>query len=316
MSNTLMPFGKTGWSPDMLPDISGKTYVITGGNSGLGFEAAKHLAGLGANVVIVCRSEKKAQQAVAAIKSEKGNTAQISYRLMDLADLSSVRSTASVLVQELPEIHGLLCNAGLMMIPRRTLTKDGFEMQIGVNHFGHFVFAQMLFDNVERAGGRFVSVSSIAHQWGMKRIRFEDIFFKKGYTAIKAYGQSKLANMLYVHELERRLQAGNRKSSAYVCHPGYAATNLQTTGPGFFSGMVMRLSNLLVAHSAFHGAKSLLLTAAGTEAKPVTFYGPNKRNGMSGPVNITPIDPCGTDMSAARRLWEYSEELTGVSWPV
>lgn len=316
MSNAMKPFGKKGWTPDMLPDVTGKTYIITGGNSGLGFEAAKHLSGLGARVVILCRNEKKAAKAVDAIKSEKGDNAQISYRPMDLADLASVRSAAASIVSDYPEIHGLLCNAGLMMIPRRTLTKDGFEMQIGVNHFGHFVFAQMLFDNVERVGGRFVSVSSIAHRWGMKRIAFEDISLSKRYTAVKAYGQSKLANMLYVHELERRLRAGNRKSSAYVCHPGYAATNLQTTGPGFMSGMVMRLSNLLVAHSAFHGAKSLLLTAAGNEAQPVTFYGPTQRNGLSGPINITPIHSCGTDMSAARRLWEYSEELTGASWPV
>ncbi len=310
------PFGKKGWSLDRIPDVKGKVYVITGGNSGIGFESAQVLAGKGAKVVILCRNEQKAMSAVSLIKKNSGSNADISYRLMDLASLDNVRKAANELKGELPAIDALICNAGLMMLPKRELTADGFEMQMGVNHFGHFLFSSILFDNVERANGRFVSVSSVAHQWGLKRIKFEDLNFDNQYTPPRSYGQSKLANMLYVHELENRLRASGKSMHAYVCHPGYAATNLQTTGPGFVSGIVMTIANVLLAHSAFHGAKSMLIAATDPEAKPVTFYGPTKYGNMRGPIGVSPINPCGTDMEAARKLWELSEEVTGTSWPI
>ncbi len=315
MSNN-NPFGKRGWALDRIPDVTGKVYVITGGNSGIGFEAAQVLAGKGAKVIILCRNEKKALKAVNAIKSKTGSQSDISYRLIELASLENVRKAANNLKEELPEIHGLICNAGLMMLPKRELTVDGFEMQIGVNHLGHFLFSSILFENVERAQGRFVSVSSGAYLWGLRRIKFEDINFDKEYTPPRSYGQSKLANMLYVHELQRRLRANGKTIDAYVCHPGYAATNLQTTGPGMLSGLVMTVTNALLAHSALHGAKSILLTATDPEAKPATFYGPTRYGNMKGPIGENILNKCGTDMEAAHRLWELSEKLTGANWPV
>lgn len=310
------PFGKRGWTLDRIPDIAGKVYVITGGNSGLGFEAAQVLASKGAKVVILCRNEKKAMAAVSAIKHNTGSQSDISYRLMDLASLENVRTAANSLRAELPEIHGLICNAGLMMLPKRELTVDGFEMQAGVNHFGHFLFSSILLENVERARGRFVIVSSVAHQWGLKRIKFDDINFDKQYSPTKSYGQSKLANMLFVNELQRRLGAAGKNINAFVCHPGYAATNLQTTGPGILSGMVMTVTNTLLAHSALHGAKPILLTATDPDAKPATFYGPTKIGNMRGAIGECSVDRCGLDMEAASRLWELSEKLTGSNWPV
>lgn len=316
MSEKNMPFGKQGWDYSRTPDMSGKVVVITGGNSGIGFEAAKVMVSKNARVTIFCRNEQKAKAAVEEIKQHATSAASIDYILMDLADLSSVRQAAEKFIATHEKLDVLLNNAGLMMIPKRTLTKDGFETQFGVNHLGHFVLSQMLLPLLEKADGRIVSVSSIAHMWGLKRIKFEDLNFEQDYSSTASYGQSKLANMLFIHELQRRLMAANSKVTAYVVHPGYADTNLQLTGPGGIEKWLMVVFGRFFSHPPSHGAKSLVLAATDPEAKPVTFYGPVKRGGLGGPVGIFPMAPHGQDMEAAGKLWAVSEELTGANWSI
>ena len=316
MSKSNMPFGNQGWDYSRTPDMSNKVVVITGGNSGIGFEAAKVLVGKCAQVTIFCRNEQKAKEAVAEIAKHTNDKGSIDYILMDLARLDSVRSAADLFIANHEKLDVLLNNAGLMMIWTKTLTEDGSETQFGVNHLGHFLFAQLLYPLVEKAQGRIIAVSSIAHMWGLKRIKFEDLNFDHGYSSTASYGQSKLANMLFVHELQRRLKTADSAVNAYVVHPGYADTNLQRTGPGGIEKWMMVVFGRFFSHPPSHGAKSLVLAAADKEAQPVTFYGPAKRGGLGGPVGIFPIAPHGQDMDAAAKLWTVSEELTGAKWAI
>ncbi|MGJ8529613.1 oxidoreductase [Maritalea sp.] len=311
-----LPFGSSGWDYNRMPDLTGKTAIVTGGNSGIGFESAKKFVSKNAHVTIFCRNEEKAKAAVADIAKEAGPEGKVDYILMDLSDLASVRAAAEHYMARHEKLDILLNNAGLMMIPTRTLTKDGFETQFGVNHLGHFVFAQMLFPLVEKAAGRIIAVSSIAHNWGLKRIKFDDLNFDEDYSSTNSYGQSKLANMLFIQELQRRLKAANSKVNAYVVHPGYADTNLQRTGPGGIEKWMMVVFGRFFSHPPVHGAKSLVLASTDPEAKPATFYGPVKRGGLGGPVGISPVAPQGKDMQAAEKLWDISEELTNVKWSV
>lgn len=310
------PFGKNGWDYARTPDLTGKNIAITGANSGIGFEAAKVFVSKNAHVTIFCRNREKAEAAMLEIERAAGPKGKVDLILMDLSSLESVRSAAEQFLATNDKLDVLINNAGLMMIPTRTLTKDGFEMQFGVNHLGHFLFAQMLFPLLEKAAGRIVAVSSIAHRWGLKRIKFDDLNFDKGYSSTASYGQSKLANMLFAHELQKRLEAASSNVNAYVVHPGYADTNLQRTGPGGIEKWAMETFGRLIAHPPAHGAKSLVLAATDRQAQPVTFYGPNKWGGLSGPVNISPIAPWGQDMQAAQKLWHISEELVGARWTI
>ena len=214
------------WTPEQLPDLAGRRYLITGGNSGIGLEAAKILAAAGANIVIACRNPAKADVAVAAIDHEgPGEVASIA---LDLSDLASVRKAAAAVKKQYTSLDGLVNNAGIMQTPE-TRTTDGFELQLGTNHLGHFLFAGLLFDLVEAAQGRIAVVSSIAHKLG--KMNFDDLMLERGYTPSKAYGQSKLANLLFAQELARRLERADSPVMATACHPGYSATNLQSTGP-------------------------------------------------------------------------------------
>jgi NAD(P)-dependent dehydrogenase (short-subunit alcohol dehydrogenase family) len=314
MTNT--PFGKKGWDYARTPDLTGKHIAITGANSGIGFEAAKVFVQKNAEITIFCRNPEKAEAAKLQIAKAAGPKGKVNLILMDLSSLESVRRAAPEFLANNDKLDVLINNAGLMMIPTRTLTKDGFETQLGVNHLGHFLFAQMLFPLIEKAAGRIVAVSSIAHRWGLKRIKFEDLNFDEGYSSTASYGQSKLANMLFAQELQKRLKAKGSAVNAYVVHPGYADTNLQRTGPGGIEKWAMETFGRLIAHPPAHGAKSLVLAATDSEAQPVTFYGPNKWGGLSGPVNITPIAPWGRDMEAAQKLWDISEDLVGAKWEI
>lgn len=316
MTKYNLPFGNQGWDYSRTPDMSGKVVAITGGNSGIGFEAAKVFVSKNARVTIFCRNEQKAIEAVAEIAKHATKAASIDYILMDLSSLASVRQAAEQFLSSHEKLDVLLNNAGLMMIPTRTLTKEGFETQFGVNHLGHFLFAQLLFPLVEKAEGRIVAVSSIAHMWGLKRIKFEDLSFESGYSSTASYGQSKLANMLFIHELQRRLSAAGSKVTAFVVHPGYADTNLQRTGPGGIEKWLMIAFGRFFSHPPSHGAKSLVLAATDPEAQPVTFYGPVKRGGLGGPVGIFPMAAHGQDMEAAAKLWAVSEELADAKWSI
>jgi NAD(P)-dependent dehydrogenase (short-subunit alcohol dehydrogenase family) len=301
-----------GWTPDKLPDLSGKTVVITGGNGGLGLEAAKLLVGKGARVIITARTDDKAQAALDTLRQSSAN-ADVDYVLLDLADLETISPAALRLIDKCPELHGIINNAGVMQTPERR-TKEGWELQLATNHLGHFRLNASLYTHLEASGGRIVPVSSIAHKLG--RIHLDDLQLTKGYNATTAYAQSKLANLMYALELQRRLSARGASVSAIPCHPGYAATNLQSAGVGMDGGSALyrtlyKVTNAVMAQSATEGAYPLVLAAAAPDAEPGVYYGPTAMRDMRGPVGKSHVADQATDEDVARKLWEQTEALVG-----
>ena len=309
MPKKIAKSGFRNWKPSRLPDLSGKTYLITGGNSGIGFEAAKHLGKAGGNIIIAARNSKKAEQAVEALKPRV--TGSVEQVTLDLADLSSVRAAAEEIRERFPQLDALITTAGIMQTPELQ-TADGFEMQIGTNHLGHFLLNGLLFNLVEKASGRIVTVSSLAHRFG--RMFFDDLMMTDNYSPTQAYGQSKLANMLYALELDRRLNAAGSSVTSYACHPGYSDTSLQSTGPtGLWNG-IYKITNKLMAQPADKGAIPTVLCAAGTEAKPGAYYGPTGMSEMRGPVSDARVSGKALNEADAKNLWAQSEALVGFSW--
>lgn len=304
-----------GWTPERLSDLSDKTIVITGGNSGLGLEAAKILCEKGARVVITSRNEGKGRDAVSSV-SAVAPRARIELVLLDLADADSVSAATTTIAGSCPRIDAIINNAGVMQTPL-VRTKEGFELQIATNHLGHFRFDAALYPQVEAAGGRFVAVSSVAHKFG--RIALDDLNSEKGYDPTVAYGQSKLANLMYAFELQRRLAARGASSTAMACHPGYSATNLQSAGVGMEGGSAMfrwlyKVSNAVLAQTATEGAYPLVLAAADPSAKPGAYYGPTGFQQARGPVGESFVAARARDEEVARKLWELTESLVGPFW--
>jgi len=307
-------FPRGGWKPASLPDLTGRVFAVTGGNSGIGFEASRMLGARGATVTILCRNTQKATQAVNDLrtKAPEGDYASVQ---MDLADLASVKRAAADMRAMHPRIDALVANAGIMMTPKRELTKDGFETQLGVNHLGHYALGGHLCDVVEASAGRFVSLASLAHKFA-RGFKFDDLMHERGYAPTKAYAQSKLANLVHAFELNRKLEAHGSQARAYACHPGYSATNLQSTGPGALMTALMKPMTAMMSQPAAKGAIPTVLCAAATDATPGGYYGPTGFQEMTGPVDRAAVSAAARDEKAAARLWEMSEQLTGVRWSV
>ncbi|MDQ6642186.1 MAG: oxidoreductase [Actinomycetota bacterium] len=284
-------------SPD-IPDQSGRTFVITGANSGLGLETVRALAGAGAHVVLAVRDTDKGAHAAAGVA---GST---EVRELDLADLASVRKFAESWDHPL---DGLVNNAGIMMVAEGR-TADGFERQFGTNHLGHFALTNLL---LPRITDRVVNVSSSLHRG--KQLDFDNVNLEGSYSPTRAYQQSKLANLLFTAELQRRLSDAGSSVRAEAAHPGYAATNLQSHHASPLMNKLMWVGNKVLATSAAEGARPTVYAA--TQDLPGNVYvGPTKLNqtrGAPGPVSRSTQ---ARDESAARRLWDLSEELTGISW--
>lgn len=297
---------KKKWDLDDIPDLTGKTAVVTGANSGIGFEAAKSIAGNGAQVVMACRDPGRAQDALDAIEREHPD-AQVSLGQLDLADLSSVRSFADDL--ELDRIDLLINNAGVMAPPDRRETADGFELQLGTNHLGHFALTGLLLDRMlEVEGSRVVTVSSQAHRNG--KIDFDDLQCERSYTPFSSYGQSKLANLLFTYELQRKLEAADAATIATAAHPGWTATNLQR-----FSKIFSAL-NPLLAQKIEMGALPTLRAATDPGAEGGDYYGPGGLFEIRGhPVKVDSTSR-SKDRAVAARLWAVSRELTEVKYPI
>ncbi len=287
--------------------------VVTGANSGLGLVSARELARAGATVVMGCRHETRGEVArrdVAAVAATEPELERL-----DLASLESVRAFASNVAARHPKLDVLMNNAGIMA-PPRSETPDGFELQFGTNHLGHFALTGLLLDPVLAAdAGRVVTLSSTAHWVG--RIDLDDLQSERHYWRWTAYGQSKLANLLFARELQVR--AGDKLLSV-AAHPGYAATRLQTSGPGAGGGpfasarkLGMRALNAVVAQSDEMGALPQLYAAV-EEVPPGSFVGPSGRDQMRGHPKLVGSTKAGTDMDVASRLWEVSAELTGVGF--
>lgn len=303
------------WTLEDAPDLSGKTVVVTGGNSGIGYEAALGFARKGAEVVLACRDLEKAGAAAAAIRAALPK-ASIEAMRLDLASLESVRRFAAELVARRATLDVLCNNAGVMAIPQRT-TADGFEMQLGTNHLGHFALTGLLLERLLAAPrARVVNVSSNAHKFG--RIRFEDLHGQRRYRKWEAYSQSKLANLLFTYELEHRFERAAARAISVACHPGYAGTNLQGAGPRMAGSAVMesvwKLANLVFSQSAAMGALPTLYAATSPDVQGYDYIGPDGVFENSGyPRNARSSDR-SYDREVAARLWEISTELTGVRY--
>jgi NAD(P)-dependent dehydrogenase (short-subunit alcohol dehydrogenase family) len=301
------------WTTEDIPSLSGRVAVVTGANSGLGFETALALAGAGAQVTLACRDQSRGANAVDQLGRALPD-ADVRLGRLDLADLASVRAFATDFTTTHDGLDLLVNNAGVMAIPRRE-TADGFEMQFGTNHLGHFALTGLLLDRlVARPGARVVTVSSIAARTG--RIRFDDLQGAHHYGRWSAYSQAKLANQVFTLELDRRVTRSSVDLVSVASHPGYAATNLQLVAPQMSGSRVMealnRLGNSIVAQPASAGALPSLYAATAPEVRSGQFFGPDRLYGMRGHPKPVPFLKAARDPETARRLWEVSEELTGV----
>lgn len=312
MSKEQYPFGEEGWNPKRLGFQDGKTFVITGGNSGAGFEATKLLVSKGAKVVMVTRNAKRARNAINEIKEEVPN-ADILFIQMDLASLDSVRKAAKQIKEYVPRIDALICNAAIAQVAKQEVTVDGFESQIGINHYGHFLLCGLLFDLVEASNGRIVVVGSTGYRMGLKKIQFEDLNFDHNYNAMKTYCHSKLAQMVFAYELQKRVKEKGRNVQVYICHPGASRTNLAKKEAGLVTKVLFKLLSPL-AQSAEHGSWPEVLCSTENNLEDEVFYGPTKRNEMVGPIGKSDLQAHTLDRDVASRFWTISEEKTGFTW--
>ncbi|MBF6332575.1 oxidoreductase [Nocardia transvalensis] len=287
------------WDTSGIPDQSGRTVIVTGANSGIGAATTRSLVAAGARVIMACRDEVKAR----AVANSIGERAVV--RRLDLADLSSVHEFAD----SVDRADVLINNAGVMAVPLRR-TADGFEMQIGTNHFGHFALTGLLLDKIS---DRIVTVSSGAHVIG--KIDLGDLNWeRRRYDRWQAYGQAKLANLMFAYELQRRLTAAGLSKISVAAHPGYAATELQSHTESFID-TIMAFGNRVLAQSAEMGALPTLYAASVADVEPGAFYGPSGWRGLRGYPVRCGSSSASRDEVTARRLWELSEQLTKVSYP-
>ena len=294
-----------------VPDQSGRVFFVTGANSGLGYQAAKLLASRGARVLLGCRSAEKAEAAMADIRAVYPE-ADLRFIPLDLGDIQFIHAAVK-LVEEEPRLDVLLNNAGIMMPPREE-TADGFESQFGVNHLGTFALTGLLLDKLaEGQAPRVVITSSMAHRSG--KIDFDDINAEDSYSRWGRYAMSKLANLLHMYELDRRLRAADSPIKAVGCHPGVADTELTKNFPAFLVSLVRPVSSLFM-NSAAQGAWPTLAAAAGDAVEGGQYFGPSRNSEWIGPAREVQPRPKAKRIELAKRLWDISEEMTGVKYPV
>ncbi|MFW6458246.1 MAG: oxidoreductase [Halodesulfurarchaeum sp.] len=305
------------WSESDIPDLSGRTAIVTGANSGIGFEATRLLAGNGARVIMAVRNKSRGENAAEALRGNLPGSLHV--RTLDLASLDSIRDFAAEFTADFEELHFLFNNAGIMAIPRSE-TADGFERQFGVNHLGHFALTAQLFDVLAATPGesRILTQSSGMHERG--RIDFEDLQSVSAYDRWAAYAQSKLANVLFALELDRRLSsAGIEGVTSVATHPGYADTALQQRGPeqdgSRIKSWLMKLANTLFAQSARAGAWPIFYAATDPSVEGGEYVGPTGFLNMRGQPGVQSPSDRAKDEDVAERLWTVSAALTGVEFP-
>ncbi|SDR92239.1 SDR family oxidoreductase [Gramella sp. MAR_2010_147] len=311
-------FGKKGWTPDSIGNLNGKTYVITGTTSGTGFEAAKILLSKGGKVVMLNRNPKKSETTIKTLKQELGNDIEVFSIKMDLAEQASVKNAAEEVLKTVSRIDALICNAAIAQVPKQMLTVDGWESQMGTNHFGNFTLQALLFPLIEKSKGRIVVVGSMGYNLGIKTIQFDDMNWDKNYSPNGIYSQSKLAQIMCVYELQDRLKkAGKSNVNAYACHPGASSTSLIKTSSSLMTRFVWQLMKLSpMVQSAEKGAYPQLMCATEANLDQSGFYGPTGRNNWTGPVGEHKLESHAKDKAVANRLWELSEKETGVVWNI
>ncbi|MBN1951868.1 MAG: SDR family NAD(P)-dependent oxidoreductase [Bacteroidales bacterium] len=299
------------WTIDQVPDLSGKIMVVTGGNSGLGYESVKAFAMKGAEVILASRSTEKGEVAKSAILKDFPD-GKIKVMQLDLSDLDSVRRLAGKFLDEYEKLDVLMNNAGIMMTPYFK-TKDGLEGQFGVNHLGHFALTGLLLDVLLKTpGSRIVNVSSGAHKMG--RMDFSDLQFENGrsYSPLKSYGQSKLANLLFTYELQRQLESAHKDSISLAAHPGTTMTNL---GRHLEAKLLYKILFPLfkrMSQAQSQGALPQIRASVDPRAKGGEYYGPDGKLEMTGFPVLVQSNAASHNLSDAASLWEESEKLTGV----
>ncbi len=299
----------TNWTTGNIPDQSGRTIIITGANSGLGLEAATVLSQKGANVIMAVRNLQKGKQAMEEIKA-RYPSATPELMQLDLSDLTSVKKFAEAFKAKYTQLDVLMNNAGVMNPVKRELTKQGSEIQFGTNHLGHFALTGLLLDVlINTHKSRVATQSSIMHKI-MADVHFDDLNWEKKYDKAQAYAQSKLSNLLFAYELDRRLKLIGSKTLSVAAHPGYTDTNLQNT-----SGFMVAVLNKLVAQSIPMGTLPILRAATDKNLKGGEYIGPTKYAETRGYPKIVESSSKSHNMDYARRLWEVSEKLTGVTYP-
>jgi NAD(P)-dependent dehydrogenase (short-subunit alcohol dehydrogenase family) len=302
------------WTVGEIPSQSGKLAIVTGATGGLGYETALALAMAGAEVLVTGRNAEKGRVAIERIKRAEPS-AKVRFEMLDLTSLASVRAFATKMIARGEPLDLLINNAGVMDLPARRLTEDGFEMQFGTNHLSHFALTGLLLPLLRRAEARVVNVSSLAHRGG--KIDFDNLQAERKYKSWPAYQQSKLANLLFTFELQRRSDAFGWGVMSNAAHPGYARTDLIPNGPGTggVKGVLTKILGSFMSHSAAEGALPTLFAATSPAAAPAGYYGPNGFYELKGPVAPAKVFPQAKDEVVARKLWAVSEQLTGVTWP-
>ncbi|HCT54183.1 MAG TPA: oxidoreductase [Balneola sp.] len=313
---TTNQFGKQGWTPDRIGSLEGKTFVITGTTSGTGFEVARILLSKGAKVVMLNRNPKKSESVIATFEKELGGQIDASFIQMDLAEQESVQKAAQEVLEKITRIDALICNAAIAQVPHQKLTVDGFESQLGVNHYGHFTLQGLLFPLIEESKGRIVTVGSMGYNMGLKTIKFDDMNWNKDYTPNDAYSQSKLAQIMSVYELQDKLEnAGKTDVKVYACHPGSSRTSLIDTSGSFMMRMIFNLMKFSpLTQSAEKGAYPMLMCAIEQDLDQKEFYGPTGFNNFKGPVGAHKLEAHAKDKVVAEKLWEVSEKATNLKW--
>jgi len=308
-------FGSKGWTPERLGSLAGKTYVITGANAGAGFEATRVFLSKGAKVVMLNRNAKKSTAAIATLKQEFGRDADVTFVQMDLAVLDSVRKAATEVIEKVPHIDALICNAAIAQVPKQTFTTDGFESQLGVNHYGHFLLCGLLYERIEESKGRIVVVGSEGYKMGIKTIQFDDMNWDKNYHPNKTYCHSKLAQMMFAYELQDHIKAANKNVKVYMCHPGASATSLIKNSGGLMTRITFSLMSMTpLVQSAERGAYPEVMCATEDKLDQKAYYGPTGRSNWTGPVGECEIEPHAKDKPVAIKLWTLSEKETGFNW--
>ncbi|WP_055495138.1 oxidoreductase [Streptomyces sp. TP-A0356] len=299
-----MPKTERKWNATDITDQTGRTAVVTGANSGIGLATVDALARAGAHVVLAVRDLRRGEAAAASVRGAKGS---VEVRRLDLADLASIREFATGWRGDLDV---LINNAGVMNVPEAT-TKDGFEMQLGTNHLGHFALTNLLLPHVR---DRVVTVASGAHRFPGARIHFDNLNLSGEYAPMAAYSQSKLANLLFTLELQRRLTEAGSRVRALAAHPGWAATNLQGHDASVVRRVAMRVGNRVLAQDDRAGALPTLYAAV-QDLPGASYVGPDGLGEMRGAPALVGRSRAASDPESARRLWTVSEELTGVTFP-
>ncbi|AFN73813.1 dehydrogenase/reductase [Melioribacter roseus P3M-2] len=309
-------FGSKGWTPERIGSLIRKIYVITGATSGTGFEASKILLSKGAKVVMLNRNVQKSAEVIAGLKNELGDDIDAFSIQIDLGDLASVRKAAEEVLENVPRIDALICNAAIAQVPKRQLTVDGFESQLGVNHFGHFLLQGLLFSLIEKSKGRIVTVGSMGYKLGLKTIKFDNLNRDKDYNANDAYSQSKLAQIMSVYELQDRLKkAGRNDVKVYACHPGASRTSLIKTSGSLIMRFIWFLMTLSpFVQSAVKGSYPEVMCATEEDLNQEGFYGPTGRGYWTGPVGECKLEPFAKDKKAAEKLWDISEKAVEFKW--